>query len=359
MNTFVPHPISSLENQRKVTLCMKIISKKVFLGVVATITTATMLGISALPASAADVDFRKAQPGYGKGITIGYIALDDSIGFSKDVGDSVRREAKAAGAKLIYCDGKLSAAKALECVKTFKLKKVQGYLSFNAIADAAPAICKAGPNVPVISIDIEQDPCQSAFMGANNSRAGFVSGEALGKYFKTKFNCEFDAFISLEDYGVGLVNEARMGGFRSGFESVCGAGVIAPKLKRLDAGQKEAALDKMKDALTTLPNKNKIIVVAINDDGIQGAFAAAKAVGREKDIYGAGQGVSASAWCDIKTNPNWVGSTAYYPEHYGEIGVPYLLDLIKGKKVPVQLKIKHVAINKDNIDKFYKVPACG
>lgn len=337
---------------------MKITSKKVLLGAVAAIATATMLGTSVMPATAADVDFRKAQPGYGKGITIGYLGLDDAIGFGKDVGDSVRREAKKAGAKLIYCDGKLSAAKALECVKTFKLKKVQGYLNFNAVSDAAAAICKAGPNVPVISIDIEQDPCQSAFMGANNSKAGFVSGEALGKFFKTKFNCEFDAFISLEDYGVGLVNEARMGGYRAGFESVCGAGVVAPKLKKLDAGRLDLALDKMKDALTTLPNKDKIIVVAINDEGIQGAFSAAKAVGREKELYAAGQGASASAWCDIKTNPNWIGSTAYYPERYGEIGVPYLLDLIKGKKVPFQLKIKHVAINAGNIDKNFKVPAC-
>ena len=91
---------------------MKITSKKVLLGVVATIATATMLGTSVMPATAADVDFRKAQPGYGKGITIGYIGLDDAIGFGKDVGDSVRREAKKAGATLVYCDGKLSAATA-------------------------------------------------------------------------------------------------------------------------------------------------------------------------------------------------------------------------------------------------------
>ena len=337
---------------------MKITSKKVFLGAVAAFATAIMLGTSVMPATAADVDFRKAKKGYGKGITIGYIGLDNAIGFGKDVGDSVRREAKKAGAKLIYCDAKLSAATALNCAKTFKLKKVQGYLNFNAVSDAAASICKAGPKVPVISIDIEQDPCQTAFMGANNSKAGFVAGEALGNFFKTKFECEFDAFISMEDFGVGLVNEARMGGYRSGFESVCGAGIIGDKLKKLDAGRLDLALDKFKDALTTLPGKDKIIVVAINDEGVQGSFAAARAVGREKDIYGAGQGASASAWCDIKNNPNWIGSTAYYPERYGEIGVPYLLDQIKGKKVPFQLKIKHVSINAANIDQNFKVPAC-
>jgi ribose transport system substrate-binding protein len=114
----------------------------------------------------------------------------------------------------------------------------------------------------------------------------------------------------------------------------------------------------MPDALTTLPGKNKIIVVAINDQGIQGAFSAAKAVGREKDIWAGSQGAEKTVWCDIKTNDHWLGATAYFPERYGEIGVPYLIDLIKGKKVPFQLKIKHVAINGTNIDKNFKVTGC-
>ncbi len=318
-------------------------------GAIATVAIAALIGTSVLPANAGQVAFRKAVAGSGKGITIGLIGLADSIGFGKDVHDSVAREAKAAGAKLVFCDSKLDAATALNCAKTFKLKHVQGYLNFNPVSSAAPAICKAGPNVPVISIDIEQDPCQTAFMGADNSYAGQVSGIALGKYFKANFDCKFDAFISLEDYGVGLVNEARMGGYRTGFESICGAGSIGDKLVKIDAGRLEPALAKMKDALTTLPNAHHVVVVAINDEGIQGAFSAAKAVGRAGDIYAAGQGAGASAWCDIKNTPNWIADTAYFPERYGEIGVPYLLDLIKGKKVPFHLNIKHVAINAGNL----------
>jgi ribose transport system substrate-binding protein len=237
------------------------------------------------------------------------------------------------------------------------LKKVQGYLNFNADAAASAAICKAGPQVPVIAIDIEQDPCQSAFMGADNANAGASTGKAIGEYFKKNFNCEYDAFISLEDYGVGIANELRMGGYRSGFASVCGA-IPAAKLKKYDAGRLDKALEVMPDALTTLPGKHQIIVVAINDQGIQGAFSAAKAVGREKDIYAGSQGAEKTVWCDIKTNDHWLGATAYFPERYGEIGVPYLLDLIKGKKVPFQLKIKHVAINGTNIDKNFKVTGC-
>ena len=333
------------------------VSSKFRAGAIAAVAIAAVVATSVLPASAGQYDFRKAVPGSGKGITIGLIGLDDAIGFGKDVHDSIAREAKAAGAKLIFCDSKLDAAKALNCAKTFKLKKVQGYLNFQPVASASAAICKAGPQVPVIAIDIEQDPCQSAFMGADNANAGASTGKAIGDYFKKNFNCEYDAFISLEDYGVGIANELRMGGYRSGFASVCGA-IPAAKLKKYDAGRLDKALEVMPDALTTLPGKNKIIVVAINDQGIQGAFSAAKAVGREKDIYAGSQGAEKTVWCDIKTNDHWLGATAYFPERYGEIGVPYLIDLIKGKKVPFQLKIKHVAINGTNIDKNFKVTGC-
>jgi len=327
------------------------VSSKFRAGAIAAVAIAAVVATSVLPASAGQYDFRKAVPGSGKGITIGLIGLDDAIGFGKDVHDSIAREAKAAGAKLIFCDSKLDAAKALNCAKTFKLKKVQGYLNFQPVASASAAICKAGPQVPVIAIDIEQDPCQKAFMGADNSYAGEVTGKALGNYFKSKFNCEFDSFISLEDYGVGVVNAARMGGYRTGFESVCGK--IGDKLIQIDAGRLEPALAKMKDALTTLPNAHKIAVVAINDEGIQGAFAAAKAIGRDGDIYAGSQGAAASAHCDIAKNTHWIGATAYFPERYGEIGVPYLLDLIKKKPVPFQLKIKHVAVNADNVFKLF------
>ena len=89
-----------------------------------------------------------------------------------------------------------------------------------------------------------------------------------------------------------------------------------------------------------------------------GAFSAAKQVGREKDIYAGSQGAEKSVWCDIKNNDHWLGATAYFPERYGEIVVPYLLDLIKGKKVPFQLKVKHVAINGANIEKNFGKITC-
>ncbi len=300
------------------------------------------------------VQFRQATPGSGKGVKIGLIALDDSVPFSKLVSDSVRKQAQLAGAQLVYCDSKGDGATALACAKTFKVQGVKGYLNFQSDAKSADAICTAGPSGPVVAIDIEQGSCQTAFMGANNSYAGFLAGKALGTYMKQKFDCKYDAYVSMEEPDAGQVNTERMGGYRDGFTSVCGK---IKNLKTENAFRIDQARTTFTDVLTTLPGAHHIVVAGINDDAIEGALAAAKTAGRTNDLYVSGQGADPSSWCIMKSNPQWVGDTAYFPERYGEIGVPYLLDAIAGKTIPKNLLVPHQIINASNIDSVYH-PSC-
>lgn len=301
------------------------------------------------------VEFRQAEPGSGDGLTIGLIALNDSIPFSKLVSDSVREQVEASGAKFQFCDSKLDAANALECVRTFKTQQVDGYLNFQPVSDAAQSICDAGPDVPVIALDIEQGDCQVAFAGANNHRAGVVAGTGLGEYMKERFDCQYDAYVSLEDLGVGEVNDLRMGGIREGFTSVCGD-LINERV--LDAGRQDLALTKFADTLTALPAAERIVVVGINDDSVLGALASARTAGRADQLYMSGMGADPSAHCEIATNPNWVGDAAFFPERYGEVSVPYLIDAIKGKEIPSSLFVNHAFINADNIAEQYDVGSC-
>jgi ribose transport system substrate-binding protein len=300
------------------------------------------------------VQFQAAVPGSGKGLKIGLITLDDAVPFSKLVSDSVKKQAAAAGATLVYCDSKGDGATALACARNFKVQGVQGYLNFQSDAKSADAICAAGPAVPVIAIDIQQGSCQTSFMGANNQYAGYLAGKALGTYLKQKFNCTYDAYVSMEEPDAGAVNAARMGGYRDGFTSVCGP---IKNLKTENAFRIDQARTTFTDVLTTLPGAHKIVVAAINDDAIEGALAAAKTAGRTKDLYVSGQGADPSSWCDIKSNPQWVGDTAYFPEHYGEIGVPYLIKAIKGATIPKMLLVPHKIINAADIDGIYH-PSC-
>ena len=304
------------------------------------------------------VNFVHPAKGSGKGLILGYISLGDQVPFVKLVSDSIKREAKLSGAKLEFCDSQLDAAKALACAQLFKVKHVQAYLNFQLDAAAGPSIYKAGPQVPVIAVDIHQTPNETSFMGANNNRAGVIAGRGVGALMKAKFNCKYDAIILMESPGVGSVNEARIGGNRQGFAEVCGA-LDLSKVKSIDSTFLEKATASFKDALTTLPDAKTIVVMAMNDDSCLGALAAAKQVGRQGDIYLGCHGGDPTSWCNIKTNPNWAGDAAYFPERYGEIGIPYLIKAAKGIAIPSALPVNHVFINSSNISKYYpNTPGC-
>ena len=305
------------------------------------------------------VEFRGAEPGSGEGLKLGFIALDDSIPFSKLVSDGFKEQAEIAGAELVFCDSKLDAATALQCVQNFATQGVQAYMNFQPVSDAGQEICDAGPDVPVIAIDIAQGDCQTAFMGANNARAGFIGGEGLGKWIAENWNCEIDAWVSLEDFGVGSVNDARMDGQREGYESVCGPiDESVVQVRELDAGRQDLALAAFGDTLTALPDASRIAVVAINDDGISAALAAARTQGREDQVAVSGMGVDPISHCEIAAGGQWAGSAAFFPERYGEIGIPYLIDAANGQGIPENLLVDHLYITKDNIADYYDVSAC-
>src|SRR5690606_25982280 len=154
-------------------------------------------------------EFEEAVPGSGDGLKIGYISLGDQVPFVKLVSDNIKAEAKAAGAQLVFCDSQLDAAKALDCAKNFKTQNVDAIINFQVDEKSAPRICAAGPDVPTIAIDINQKPCQIAFVGAANRAAGEIAGVAMGEYFKENFDCEHDAVVSMQQPAAGVVNEDR------------------------------------------------------------------------------------------------------------------------------------------------------
>ncbi len=302
------------------------------------------------------VEFETPKAGSGDGLKLGFIALGDQVPFSKLVTDGMKQAAQAAGAELVVCDSRLDGQVALDCARNFKTQQVDGYLNFQVDQALSEAICKAGPDVPVIAVDIAQEPCQVAFMGAANEYAGIIAGQAVGEFAKAEWDCDYDAYVSLESTASVDASKARMGGYRKGFQSVCPGELKNERV--LDADRTDTARTKMTDTLTALPGQKKIVVVAINDDGILGALAAAKTAGREGDIYVSGQGADPSAHCEIKNNPNWIADAGYFPERYGEIGIPYLIKAAKGETVQKDLLVPHELINADNIDEHYELTDC-
>jgi len=305
-----------------------------------------------------------ATAGSGTGLKIGYISLGEQVPFAVNVSNSIKDQANIAGVTLSFCDSKLDTPTALACAQQFAVEGVQGVLNFQVDQKSSPEICAAYNSVPTIAIDIVQDPCQVAFMGANNHEAGRLGGEALGKYVKDTWNCDYTAYVSLESTGAKAASDARMGGYRDGFQEYC---PLTNEHVLADADRTDKALPQMSDLLTALPG-NRIVVVAINEDGILGAIGAAATAGRDTDLIYSGQGTDATIWKDVACNPQYIDSVAYFPERYGKTLIPAMIDILKGKAVtadgangtvPANLFTSHEVINKDNIRTIYPAtPAC-
>ena len=287
-------------------------------------------------------------------VTIGYISLGDAVPFVKLVSDGIKEEADRLGVNLIFCDSEIDAAKALACAQDFAVRGAQGVLNFQVFQESSPEICAAHGDVPVIAIDIIQPPCQTAFMGANNRLAGQLGGRAMGKFISDNFDCDYTAYVSLESTAAGAANRDRMGGYREGFEEFC---PIVNERVQDGADRTDPALEQMTNLLTALPG-DRIVVVAINEDGILGAIRAARALGRQGDLYYSGQGTDPRIWCEIKNNDNYVASVAYFPENYGKILIPSILNAVAGQSVAGQLFTDHQVITRDNIDDVYTVTDC-
>jgi ribose transport system substrate-binding protein len=311
----------------------------------------------AASASASAVPSSAAPSASAESFKIGYISLGDSVPFVKLVSDGIKEAAEAAGQELVFCDSEIDQAKALSCAQNLKVQGVEGVLNFRVFQDSSPEICAAYGGVPTIAIDIIQPPCQIAFMGANNREAGRLGGAELGKYAKATWDCDFTAYVSLESTAAGAANTDRMGGWRDGFKESCP--IPADKERILDgADRTDPALEQVTNLLGALQG-DRIIVVAINEDGILGAIGAANTLGRQTDLYYGGQGTDPSIWKDVACNPNYIASVAYFPERYGTLLIPNMVKALQGETIPKEIFTEHIVINKDNIRSIYpETPAC-
>jgi ribose transport system substrate-binding protein len=194
----------------------------------------------------------------------------------------------------------------------------------------------------------------ATFFGVDNYRAGHMAGVALGNWIADTWNGKFDRLAILEEPRVGALPAARLLGQINGLEEVVGE-IVPAKRVYLDSGNtSERSRAGMLSALKDLPDEDRIAVVTINDDAAIGALAAARELNREADVVIVGQGADRIARGEIRHADSCIiGSTAYWPERYGEKLIPLAVKILQGEAVPPAVHIDHEFIDAGNIDAFY------
>ncbi|MBX3098119.1 MAG: substrate-binding domain-containing protein [Salinibacterium sp.] len=300
-------------------------------------------------------DFVGAKSGSGTGLVVGYISAGEASPFVHALTVGVQEQAEKAGVDLRICDAQFDAAKALQCANDLSTQGITGLFNMQVDAASAPAICAVN-DVPTIALAIHQKPCELSFVGAEDERAGYLAGVAMGAYVDSRFGCDVDKIFSLEDVNSGETNTKRVKGWTEGFQSICGDSL---EFVHIDtAGLIDESQKAMTDALTTAPDSHRVVVFTIDDNAALGALAAASSLGRKGDLFVASQGGDASGHCEIRSNPQWVADVGYFPERYGEIAIPAMIALLGGDDINPDLHVQHSVFNSTNIDQFYPDDNC-
>ena len=303
----------------------------------------------------------------GTGLKVAYGDLATGIPFVTQVWNNIQEVAADCNLEIVYADNNLDGETALENARTFTLQGVDGVIQFQIDATIEGALCdemrSEKSDLPVIAIDIAHPSC-ALFFGANNPRAGELAGEGVGQFAKENWNCEIDMIITLETFEVGDVNVQRSNGGIRGLQNVCSDLAYgdfedwAPEqsdsiVTRINGGgTTDSAFPLVLDTFTANPGK-KIAILSLNDDMGLAALAAAEELGIEDHVIYGSQGADATIHDTIRTNSNYIGSTAYFPEKYGTYVVPGIIKMINGIDVEDPLLLDHLLMTAETIDEYY------
>jgi ribose transport system substrate-binding protein len=290
---------------------------------------------------------------------IGFANLTEDIVFTKLVREGIERKAQEMGnIDLVLADNKLDGATALANAENFITQGVQGVVEFQTDEQFGNVIMDKfrRNNIPVIAIDIPMPG--ATFFGADNYQAGRLAGEGLAEYVKSNWDGQVDYILLLELPQSGPIPAARMQGMLEGLQENIPNPVSEDNIFRLDSkNTQEEARRVVGDTLPRIPaDAHHIVAATINDGTALGTIAAFEAAGRRGDVKVIGQNADPSGWPELcKADPDnaYYGSTAYFPENYGDKIMPAIIDLIEGRPVPPSIYVDHVLITRDNINDYY------
>ncbi|HUW11484.1 MAG TPA: substrate-binding domain-containing protein [Anaerolineae bacterium] len=288
---------------------------------------------------------------------IGFASLGESMSFPVDVRRGLEQAAQnASNVDLILADNQLNAVVALQVADHLIAEGADLVIEYQIDEEAGGLIMDKfkEADVPVIAVDIPM--VGATYFGVNHYRAGRMAGVALGNWIAEHWGGTFDRLLVLEEQRSGALVATRIQGQLDGVQSVVGE-VASDRIIRLDSGNtRSISRSNMRRALDSLPNEHRLAVISFNDDAAMGAVSAATAAGREQDVVIVGQGADRVARREIRQpGSRLIGSSAYWPERYGQKLIDVAQQILRGDPVPPAVYNEHVFITKDNIDEFYPV----
>lgn len=192
--------------------------------------------------------------------------------------------------------------------------------------------------IPVIILDrrvLGSD--YTCFIGADNKKIGFAAGQWIAKKLGGKGNV-----VELKGLMTSTPGQDRHSGFRDAIKGTQIKIVFEADMKWLEPD----ARTEMESALARFSSIN--LVYAHNDPGAHGAYLAAKAAGREKEMLFVGiDGLPQEGQMYVRQGI--VAASFEYPTG-GREAIETAVKILHGQKVPKEITLPSRFFTKDNID---------
>ena len=285
---------------------------------------------------------------------LGYGSHSTEFAFSRDLADSITRAAKEEQVDLLILDNRYSPRVAVRNAEVFVREGVDLVIEFQADEHVAAPVISAklmDANIPLIAVEVPHPG--ATYFGANNYAAGLTGGRFLGKWAKAHWNGHVDEILLLEIQMSGPLPASRLTGFLMGVREELPQ-IDDSHIVRLNGnGRFGASLEIVRKHLQRI-RAQRVLVGAMNDPSAIGVLRAFEEVGRGDNCAVMGHNASAEARVELRRpGSRLIGSVGYFPESYGSGVISLALDILRGRRVPPAVFIKHKLITPENIDHFY------
>jgi ribose transport system substrate-binding protein len=243
--------------------------------------------------------------------------------------------------QVIYKDAQNDSLKQRAQIEEFVSAKVDLIIvSPKEAAPLTPPVAEAyKKGIPIIVLDrrvLGQD--YTAFIGADNKKIG----RHLGRWVVEKLGGKGNV-VELKGLMTSTPGQDRNSGFRDGIKGSDLKVVFEADMKWLEPDARK----EMESALATQPKID--LVYGHNDPGAHGAYLAAKAAGREKEMLFVGIDALPQEG-QAYVRQGILAASFEYPTG-GREAVLQALDVFAGKQPPKETVLESRVFTKDNVDK--------
>jgi len=243
--------------------------------------------------------------------------------------------------KVIFKDAQNDSLKQVAQIEEFISAGVDAIIVSPKEAAPLTPIVKTAyeKGIPVIVLDRRVNGDKyTCFIGADNKKIGKAAGEWIVKKLGGKGNV-----VELKGLMTSTPGQDRHSGFRAGIKGSNIKIIFEADMKWLEPNARK----EMESALARF--KNIDLVYAHNDPGAHGAYLAAKAAGREKDILFVGiDGLPQEGRMYVKQGI--LAASFEYPTG-GKEAIDSVIDIFSGKKPEKEITLKSHIFTKENVDK--------